>query len=122
MMKTTIYVILLLLLVSLSSAELYNTTPLDNSNNLYEWTSGLNTLSGGVVGIGIILIVGIIAFSTNLSNENNPYAGIAAACFLTGLISIILLPLGLLDTNAFQIVILIDSLGLILVLLFGKGG
>ncbi len=112
-----------LLLVSMVLADdLYNLTALDNSNNIFEYTLALNTISNNAIGLGFLLIVFAVSFMMNIGNTGNIFAGLNAAGFITALSATILLPLGLITWTYYQVVVVIAAIAVILSYWFGTRG
>lgn len=122
-MKTAIYILVYILLISLASAtdDLYNMTALDNTNNFYEYALALNEISDYAIGYGILLIVFSVAFMVNMGNTGNIFGGLAAGSFIGMLSALILLPLGFITFLSFEYIVVIGSISLILSLWFARG-
>ena len=126
-MKLNIFIVMGLLLMSLTSAEdMYNLTAMDNANNIYEYITAMDsTIDTGIphpVGVVFMLITFSIGFIVNGLNTGNLYAGMLAGSFIAVLSGVILLPLGLLDFNVFVIALIIAAVSVALTLIIGKGG
>lgn len=74
-----------------------------NTSDYSVWLNGVNVLSGGWIGIGILFLVFIVSFTgLNAGVSNATPTSLAASCFLTWLISFILLSLGLISFTIFS--------------------
>ena len=109
--------VFVLLSCSVLGDDLYNTSALDDSNNIYEYAVNLNTITEDGIGLAILMIVSVIAFTV----AGGSYQGIAAASFFSGLIATILLPLGMIPFAYYELVLVLDGVGMIMVFLFGRG-
>lgn len=122
-MKPTIYIAMLLVLISLTYAvdDLYNMTDLDNTNNFYEYTVALNTISHNSIGLSILLIVYSIAFMVNFGNTGNIWGGLVAGAFIGMLSATILLSLDLIIFNHYLYIMGIGIISGIVAFLFARG-
>lgn len=116
MNKKLLYLSMLLIFLSLASAELYNTTNITNANNIYEQSKALNSIVDGMVGYGILLIVTIITFAIVVNNSQPPdvMAGLGAAGFIGALSATMLLPMGFIGFQDYQKIVL--TFGLIIMI------
>ena len=126
-MKKITYLMMGLLIISSVFGQWYNETDISGANNIYEFTlavdkttstTGLNT---GIIGIGILLIVFVIAFVITSVNTFNGIAGLAVASWITALVGMILLPLGMISFDIYIYVLILVSLSTFLAILFSKG-
>lgn len=105
MRKMICVVMLVLILNSVAAADVFNTTALDNSENIYENTKNLNDLLGGILGVGIIITVFLITFILINQRTGDALSGLAAAGWFSGVTALIFLPLGLIGISVFKTVI-----------------
>lgn len=119
-MKQSIYLIMFMLVVNLVNADLYNTTNLTNANNIYEQGKALNDITDGLLGIGLLLIVFTIATVTVIRNTGDAVTGLGAGSFITALSATMLLPLGFIAWNYYQISILVLGVAVVLALLIKR--
>lgn len=105
-MRKSTYLVMFLLLVSFSHADLYNTTLLDDADNLLQTTQALNTIVKDFIGLGFLLAVFLITTIIVSQRNLDMIAGLGAGSFITAISAIILLPLGLIGFHIFRIVLL----------------
>lgn len=107
------------ILAAYGSAQLYNTTNLTNANNFYDQALALNDITAGLVGYSIILVVTGITFIITASNFDT-LAGLGAGSFIGALTSTILLPLGLISFNTYQLTLIITGISVVLSMLLRR--
>jgi len=107
-----LFIIGLLLLVNVASANVFNDTALDNANDIYGQTKELNNLLNGIVGIGFILAIFSITFALITSNTGNMLSGLTAASFWATFTGMVFLPLDLIGFSVFQILLLMFGISL----------
>lgn len=90
----------------------FNTSGIDNADNIFEFASELNTLVGGIVGIGLLLTAFVITFSVVSQRYLDPLAGFGAGSFITVLSATLFMPLGLIGFNIYKIVLLISGISI----------
>lgn len=92
--------------------QLYNTTEIENSNNIYEFIKGVDkTLDMGFpnpIGVAIILIMFGVGFSIGLRNGELIH-GMLSGCFISALSGLLLLPLNILSFEVYVVVIIISA-------------
>ena len=112
-LKTTLWFFILVIMITNSSALLYNTTNMTAANNIYEQGKALNSILSGLLGYGIMLIVVIITIVITIGNTNDIMAGLGAGGFIGALSATILLPLGFIGWDDYQKMILLFGLVII---------
>jgi hypothetical protein len=119
-MKRMIYFTFALILMSLTYAQPFNTTPLDTADNIYEFTTGLNTLTNGSIGIGLLLLTFVITYVIISGTYLDALAGVSAGAFITGLGAVILLPLGLIPFHIYKFVLVATACAMLASVLLRK--
>lgn len=109
MRKNILNMMFILLLICTPLTYSFNTTELENSDNLYEFTVNLNTLLDDLIGIGIIIMVFFITFVVVQDRYNDTLSGIGAGGFIGTLTAIMFLPLGLIGFHIFRYLIVITA-------------
>lgn len=106
-------VILILLVLPLAAADYYNTTTLENANDLYGQALAVNTIVSGLLGYGMIIIAFAITFVI-LSMNYGAIAAIGGASFFSLIVSSILLPLGFIPFWVFRMMLVLAGVGVFL--------
>lgn len=90
----------------------FNVTALDAANNILEYALALNTLTDKLIGMAIILIVTMITFIYLASRTRNTFMALGGAGFIGTLSCMMLLPMGLITFELFQIVFSLTAIAI----------
>lgn len=99
--------------------SLYNISNFSATTNPVDWIKTGNTLSGGVLGIGLPIVLWLIIFITLSSKGLSKYAFITAS-FLTGTISLPLVIMGLCSWVLLFVFVIFTAIGSA-ILIYDKG-
>ena len=100
-MKRTTFILLLIVLCTSVSAQLYDIGNLTNATDIYQQSVELNVITNGLVGVGFILTTFAITFVLTSINTGDGLSGIVAGSFIATVGSVILLPLELIGMSVF---------------------
>lgn len=107
MKKGIMFLLMLVCLVTLSFAQPWNTSRLDEAENLYEITLEMNTLLNGTIAVGIIITVFAISFTVTQLNTGSVINGLLSGSYIAAITALIFLPLGFIGLSIFTMVLLI---------------
>lgn len=121
-MKKATCLIMFVLLIGIALADdIYNTSNLDSSENLYDYTKSANDLVDGLIGFGILLIAFIIPTAMILNTNGGVFYAASIGGFFASITGIILLPLQLIEGHIIGYVIALTGVFFFLSYVF-KGG
>lgn len=112
MMKRFVYLIMILSMISIVYAQPFNTTNLAASENIYEQATSLNSLLGGLLGLGFLLSSVIITFVITTINTGDALSGLISGSFLGTVLGMLLLVLKFIFWWHYQIVLIILGISL----------
>lgn len=97
----------------------YNLTNVTNANNTLQLTQAVDEMSGGWLGIGIMITISIILFISLKDYPMKP--ALAATCFISTILALLLRLIGMLSDFVFFIYVILTAIAVI-ALIMDQGG
>lgn len=111
--KTKLLIVTILCLILSSCTTLsnlpqapYNTTNLTAANDMSEYTTAVNSLTGNMIGLLLLIVIWLIAFIGTIMSNGNTMKSMTIAFFGSFLLCLILVPLGWVGIDVFTIVVI----------------